>query len=80
MAVESPQRSAEDLRDMTRQWLAEHLPAGWMEAIDAGDTAAYATRARWARLRGVVRRVRRGRVRDADLAGGVRGRALALAR
>ncbi len=44
MAVESPQRSAEDLRDMTRQWLAEHLPAGWMEAIDAGDAAAYATR------------------------------------
>ena len=37
MAVESPARSAEDLRDMTRRWLAEHLPAGWMEAVDAGD-------------------------------------------
>ena len=22
----------------TSEWLAEHLPAGWMEAIDAGDT------------------------------------------
>ena len=43
MAVESPQRSAEDLRDMTRRWLAEHLPAGWMEAVDAGDTEAFAT-------------------------------------
>ena len=37
MAVESPARSAEDLRDMTRRWLRDHLPAGWMEAIDAGD-------------------------------------------
>ena len=44
MAVESPSRSAEDLRDMTRRWLAEHLPAGWMEAVDAGDTAT-----RWRR-------------------------------
>jgi alkylation response protein AidB-like acyl-CoA dehydrogenase len=39
MAVESPARSAEDLRDMTRRWLQENLPAGWMEAIDAGDVA-----------------------------------------
>jgi len=38
MAVDSPTRSAEDLRDMTRRWLAEQLPAGWMEAVDAGDT------------------------------------------
>ncbi len=43
MAVESPARSAEDLRDMTRRWLQEHLPAGWMEAIDAGDAATAAT-------------------------------------
>jgi alkylation response protein AidB-like acyl-CoA dehydrogenase len=43
MAVESPTRSAEDLRDMTRRWLAEHLPSGWMEAIDAGDQARVAT-------------------------------------
>ena len=37
MAVDSPARSAEDLRDMTRRWLREHLPSGWMEAVDAGD-------------------------------------------
>jgi alkylation response protein AidB-like acyl-CoA dehydrogenase len=40
MAVDSPTRSAEDLRDMTRRWLAEHLPGGWMEAVDAGDADA----------------------------------------
>ena len=43
MAIESPARSAEDLRDMTRRWLQEHLPAGWMEAMDAGDAATVAT-------------------------------------
>jgi alkylation response protein AidB-like acyl-CoA dehydrogenase len=43
MAVESPARSAEDLRDMTRRWLQEHLPAGWMDAMDAGDAATVAT-------------------------------------
>jgi alkylation response protein AidB-like acyl-CoA dehydrogenase len=37
MAVESPARNAEDLRDMTREWLRDHLPSGWMEAVDAGD-------------------------------------------
>ncbi|HEY3724566.1 MAG TPA: acyl-CoA dehydrogenase family protein [Acidimicrobiia bacterium] len=42
MAVDSPTRSAEDLRDMTRRWLAEHLPGGWMEAVDAGDADAVA--------------------------------------
>jgi alkylation response protein AidB-like acyl-CoA dehydrogenase len=25
------------LREQTREWLAENLPAGWMEAVDAGD-------------------------------------------
>ena len=40
MAVDSPARSAEDLRDMTRQWLHDHLPSGWMEAVDSGDAAA----------------------------------------
>ena len=42
MAVESPARNAEELRDMTRRWLAEHLPAGWMEAVDAVVAGAYA--------------------------------------
>jgi alkylation response protein AidB-like acyl-CoA dehydrogenase len=37
VAVDSPTRSAEELRDMTRRWLAQELPAGWMEAVDAGD-------------------------------------------
>ena len=31
--------SAEELAATTRAWLDEHLPAGWMEAIDAGDAA-----------------------------------------
>ena len=34
-----PPRTDDELREQTRAWLAEHLPAGWMEAIDAGDTA-----------------------------------------
>jgi alkylation response protein AidB-like acyl-CoA dehydrogenase len=32
--------SAEQLREQTSAWLAENLPSGWMEAIDAGDEAA----------------------------------------
>jgi len=43
MAVESPSRSAEDLRDMTRRWLADNLPPGWMEAVDGDDASALAT-------------------------------------
>src|SRR5262245_56647430 len=27
---------------MTRRWLAQELPAGWMEAVDAGDADALA--------------------------------------
>jgi alkylation response protein AidB-like acyl-CoA dehydrogenase len=42
LAIESPSRNAEELRDMTRQWLRDELPSGWMEAIDAGDTATVA--------------------------------------
>jgi alkylation response protein AidB-like acyl-CoA dehydrogenase len=29
---------ADELRDRTRAWLRENLPAGWVEAVDAGDT------------------------------------------
>ena len=29
--------TTEVLREQTRAWLAENLPAGWMEAVDAGD-------------------------------------------
>ena len=38
--------SAEELGATTRAWLAEHLPAGWVEAVDAGDSSTVA------RLRG----------------------------
>ena len=38
--------SAEELGATTRAWLAEHLPAGWTEAVDAGDSSTVA------RLRG----------------------------
>jgi alkylation response protein AidB-like acyl-CoA dehydrogenase len=30
------------LRDEVRAWLHDNLPAGWMEAIDSGDEAAFA--------------------------------------
>ena len=36
-------RSAPALQEFTRTWLSEHLPAGWMEAVDAGDSAAVAS-------------------------------------
>jgi alkylation response protein AidB-like acyl-CoA dehydrogenase len=29
----------DELRARTREWLADHLPAGWMEAADDGDAA-----------------------------------------
>lgn len=36
MAVETP-----ELQEQARAWLAENLPAGWMEAIDSGDDEAW---------------------------------------
>jgi alkylation response protein AidB-like acyl-CoA dehydrogenase len=45
MAVEAPERTAEELRAQTTAWLRENLPAGWMEAIDADD------RDEWTKLR-----------------------------
>jgi alkylation response protein AidB-like acyl-CoA dehydrogenase len=33
-------RTPATLRDFARDWLAEHLPAGWMEAVDRGDADA----------------------------------------
>jgi alkylation response protein AidB-like acyl-CoA dehydrogenase len=39
------EQSGEALREQTRAWLAENLPAGWMEAIDSGDEA------KWSELR-----------------------------
>ncbi len=36
--------SAGELKAETNRWLAEHLPAGWMDAIDAGDSATIASR------------------------------------
>ncbi len=46
MAVDTSETTAEQLREQTLAWLRENLPAGWMEAIDAGD------RDRWTQLRG----------------------------
>ena len=37
MAVEAPDVTAEHLREQTLTWLGDNLPAGWMEAVDAGD-------------------------------------------
>jgi alkylation response protein AidB-like acyl-CoA dehydrogenase len=46
MAIDTAELTSEQLRAQTTEWLREHLPAGWMEAIDADDRAA------WSRLRG----------------------------
>ena len=35
-------RSPAELRDFTRAWLAEHLPSGWMQAVDRDDADALA--------------------------------------
>jgi alkylation response protein AidB-like acyl-CoA dehydrogenase len=45
MAVDTAELTAEQLRAQTTEWLREHLPSGWMEAIDHGDRDA------WGRLR-----------------------------
>ncbi len=41
MAVDVRELSPEDLRDQTLGWLAEQLPVGWMEAVDADDEDAF---------------------------------------
>jgi len=46
MAIDTVELTAEQLREQTTEWLREHLPAGWMEAIDGDDRAA------WTQLRG----------------------------
>ncbi|MGZ4676120.1 MAG: acyl-CoA dehydrogenase family protein [Acidimicrobiia bacterium] len=35
-------RSPDGLRSFTQRWLADNLPAGWMEAVDRGDGEAVA--------------------------------------
>jgi alkylation response protein AidB-like acyl-CoA dehydrogenase len=40
MSTDLSALSAEELAASTSAWLAEHLPAGWMEAVDAGDADA----------------------------------------
>jgi alkylation response protein AidB-like acyl-CoA dehydrogenase len=37
MSTSLAELTAEELRAQTIKWLGENLPAGWMEAIDAGD-------------------------------------------
>jgi alkylation response protein AidB-like acyl-CoA dehydrogenase len=43
MSTDLSALTAEELADRTREWLADHLPAGWLEAIDAGDAAKAAS-------------------------------------
>ena len=38
MSTSLAELTAEQLRAQTLEWLHENLPAGWIEAIDAGDT------------------------------------------
>ena len=38
MSTSLAELTAEQLRAQTLEWLQENLPAGWIEAIDAGDT------------------------------------------
>ncbi len=44
MAIALEDRTAAGLAEFTRTWLAEQLPAGWMEAVDRGDHDAVAAR------------------------------------
>ncbi|MFN8025807.1 MAG: acyl-CoA dehydrogenase family protein [Acidimicrobiia bacterium] len=39
MAEDLSTRSNDELREYALTWLRDNLPAGWMEAIDAGDSA-----------------------------------------
>jgi alkylation response protein AidB-like acyl-CoA dehydrogenase len=39
MAEDLSNRSNDELREYALAWLRENLPAGWMEAVDAGDSA-----------------------------------------
>ena len=43
MASDWSALSADELQARTRAWLADHLPAGWMDAIDEGDSARSAS-------------------------------------
>ena len=42
MSTDLSELDPDDLRARTGEWLAEHLPAGWMQAVDDGDTAKVA--------------------------------------
>ncbi|HEV2993865.1 MAG TPA: acyl-CoA dehydrogenase family protein [Acidimicrobiia bacterium] len=42
MAVDTSQLADAQLREQTLEFLREQLPAGWMDAIDAGDEERYA--------------------------------------
>jgi alkylation response protein AidB-like acyl-CoA dehydrogenase len=39
MSTDLSELTGDELRDRTREWLADHLPTGWMDAIDTGDSA-----------------------------------------
>ena len=42
MSTDLSELTADELQARTREWLADHLPAGWMDAVDAGDAATVA--------------------------------------
>lgn len=42
MSIVAEDRSVDALRELARDWLAEQLPAGWMDAVDRGDEEAVA--------------------------------------
>ena len=35
MSTDLSELTADELAARTREWLADHLPSGWMEAVDA---------------------------------------------
>ena len=41
MSVDALELTDEQLREQTLAWLRENLPAGWIEAVDAGDDATW---------------------------------------
>ena len=42
MSAVPTDRSPDGLRALTREWLTENLPAGWMDAVDREDADAFA--------------------------------------
>ncbi|MEX2099790.1 MAG: hypothetical protein WEB19_00100, partial [Acidimicrobiia bacterium] len=43
MSTSVTELTAEQLREQTLEWLGANLPAGWIEAVDAGDAEKVAS-------------------------------------